>query len=226
MLLCKHAYHQKCIDPWLTKNRKVCPICKRRVGPSNGSDSDSDTERNTVNSLVPSTSRDVDPLITNVYDNPNQTSNSRPSILNLWWHSRNRNNDNTSELPSTEPLPNFTADAGTSNDENRRPVTERVGNAFNRAISSLKRKFTRADPNTHQRLENDDTISAVLDSDVVNLIRSVNLSHFQVENPNRFVADNAAYANSPDGASLTTVHSNQYCVQAEVEPIPSNENQE
>lgn len=50
------AYHMKCIDPWLTKNRKVCPVCKRKVGPSNGSDSsDSESERSppltTVSSL-------------------------------------------------------------------------------------------------------------------------------------------------------------------------------
>jgi hypothetical protein len=45
-LPCKHAYHTKCIDPWLLKNRKVCPVCKRKVGPSNHSDSsDSESER-------------------------------------------------------------------------------------------------------------------------------------------------------------------------------------
>lgn len=40
------AYHAKCIDPWLTRNRRVCPVCKRRViaRGENFSDSDSDTE--------------------------------------------------------------------------------------------------------------------------------------------------------------------------------------
>lgn len=34
----------KCIDPWLTKNRRVCPVCKRKVIAGGPHATDSETE--------------------------------------------------------------------------------------------------------------------------------------------------------------------------------------
>ena len=50
ILPCQHAYHIKCIDPWLLKNKRVCPQCRKKVFandelPPSDTDSDTDDER-------------------------------------------------------------------------------------------------------------------------------------------------------------------------------------
>lgn len=44
ILPCNHAFHCKCVDPWLTNNRRTCPICKRKVVPPGMDDSDEESD--------------------------------------------------------------------------------------------------------------------------------------------------------------------------------------
>lgn len=71
VLPCEHAYHSKCIDPWLTKNRRVCPVCKRKVftGDERPSDLESDSEDET-SPLINSEGGTQGGTFTNQRENP------------------------------------------------------------------------------------------------------------------------------------------------------------
>ena len=44
----------KCVDPWLLNNKRVCPVCKRKVIPGDeSSDSESDYDEDNANEATP-----------------------------------------------------------------------------------------------------------------------------------------------------------------------------
>jgi E3 ubiquitin-protein ligase RNF13 len=106
ILPCRHAYHTKCIDVWLTKNRRVCPVCKRKVYAIG--ERRRTRRRHSADSTTDSMSSydpdDTTPLINNNQDNNNHPNHgtfngSRPSAPD----EESQNVASDDEILSTQP---------------------------------------------------------------------------------------------------------------------------
>ncbi|XP_014606357.1 PREDICTED: E3 ubiquitin-protein ligase RNF13-like isoform X2 [Polistes canadensis] len=107
VLPCAHAYHTKCIDPWLTKNRRVCPVCKRKVFAADEQvvtdESDSDADDST-------------PLIRDGYQGTQGGTfiRQRENPFNRSRRTQNRDDLNNSNSSSDSETSSVTSDDGAS----------------------------------------------------------------------------------------------------------------
>ena len=79
------AYHCKCIDPWLTKRKKTCPVCKRKVIPGSNPDSDSessDEEGPTTSERTPLLAGNNNTPRRSTFDN----SGKKKNLLLSWFY--------------------------------------------------------------------------------------------------------------------------------------------
>ncbi|KAG1714096.1 E3 ubiquitin-protein ligase RNF13 [Nymphon striatum] len=76
ILPCSHAYHAKCVDPWLTNNKRTCPVCKRKVFiDTDEADSEDDSEPE------PSGSTESTPLLSSNQSRGNTNYGFNRSLL-------------------------------------------------------------------------------------------------------------------------------------------------
>jgi len=75
------AFHRKCIDPWLTKTKHTCPLCKKKVFRHAAIGDDSDSDSGSVENSSTNASERTPLLTSGAFSNATNTSASGTCCL-------------------------------------------------------------------------------------------------------------------------------------------------
>ncbi|CAM4750680.1 unnamed protein product [Rotaria magnacalcarata] len=168
ILPCNHAYHMKCIDPWLTNNRRQCPVCKRYVFSNHANSHEENIGHPQVRTPTEQT-----PLVhTTDNDSITEISSGRPLLAGIYF----LNQMNIKQYyiicilerqllnPSSRGVRNlsFASDESSDNVENlsssQRSTsvneTATIGHVFDRPSSNSRRYGSINDDSTTSRVAN------------------------------------------------------------------------
>ncbi|XP_017537384.1 E3 ubiquitin-protein ligase RNF13 isoform X1 [Pygocentrus nattereri] len=101
VLPCSHAYHCKCVDPWLTKTKKTCPVCKQKVVPSEG-DSDSDSDSGESGPEENEEISENTPLLRSLASTSGHSFGTMATALSPQEHDESSNYDEQSDMDTSD----------------------------------------------------------------------------------------------------------------------------
>ncbi|CAM4741859.1 unnamed protein product [Rotaria magnacalcarata] len=119
ILPCDHAYHMKCIDPWLVNNRRQCPICKRYVFPNHDNSDEEENNGPTMTErtpLIPSSSDNSVSILARTHQSERRILNSSSDAISNFTSTNINGSSDSDDDNRSSPSRQTTISRITTND--------------------------------------------------------------------------------------------------------------